>query len=86
MVCFMFILKDLLELCGTLIKNTNSNKTMKKKKKKKKKKKNRRHKNLPVAGIEPRSVALKVRVFTTILAALCGKSDKIIIFIKVRVF
>ena len=26
MVCFMFILKDLLVLCGTLIKNTNLNK------------------------------------------------------------
>ena len=30
MICFVFIPKDLLELCGTLIKNTNSNKMKKK--------------------------------------------------------
>ena len=63
MVCFVLILKDLLELCGTQIKNTNSNKTMKKKKKHKK------STAPPLGG--------KARVLTTVLVAVDVRNDQL---------
>ena len=78
MVYFVFILKYLLELRGTLIKNTNSNKTTKKEDILSTPSPPRPPRPpRPPAGIEPGSIACKVRVLTTIPAALGGRNDQL---------